>query len=86
MLLILTLFDMGGGGGGASHVFDHCAQTLRRRKLKLGDFFLLIYGASKRLFFYHSNEFVTEYSTFSEVIIPYMFPYNEIFKVFKSKI
>ena len=31
----LTLFDMGGG----QNVFDHfCAQTLRGRKLKLGDF------------------------------------------------
>ena len=35
----LTLFDMGGGGMMApQNVFDHCAQTLRRRKLKLGDF------------------------------------------------
>ena len=35
----LTLFDMGGGHDGPSqNVFDHCAQTLRRRKLKLGDF------------------------------------------------
>ena len=39
----LTLFDMGGGGGGrgmldSQNVFDHCAQTLQRRKLKLGDF------------------------------------------------
>ena len=36
----LTLFDMGGGGGmmTSQNVFDHCAQTLRRRKLKLGEF------------------------------------------------
>ena len=41
----LTLFDMGGGGGGGGgrmmapqDVFDHSAQTLRRRRLKLGDF------------------------------------------------
>ena len=38
----LTLFDIGGGGGGhdaSQNVFDHCAQTLRERKLKLGDFY-----------------------------------------------
>ena len=40
----LTLFDMGWGGG---NVFDHCAQTLKRIKLKLGDF----YGASKKVIF-----------------------------------
>ena len=35
----LTLFDMGGGGhDGPPNIFDHCAQTLSRRKLKLGDF------------------------------------------------
>ena len=37
----LTLFDIGGGGGGmmaSQNVFDHCAQTRRRRKLKLGNF------------------------------------------------
>ena len=36
----LTLFDMVGGGGmmAPQTVFDHSAQTLRRRKLKLGDF------------------------------------------------
>ena len=37
---ILTLFDMGGGGGhdALQNVFDHCALTLMKRKLKLGDF------------------------------------------------
>ena len=35
----LTLFDMGGGHDGPpQNVFAHFAQTLRRRKLKLGDF------------------------------------------------
>ena len=34
----LTLFDMGGGMMAPQNVFAHCAQTLRRRKLKLGDF------------------------------------------------
>ena len=33
----LTLFDMGGHDGPQDN-FDHCDQTLRRRKLKLGDF------------------------------------------------
>ena len=33
----LTLFDMGGMMA-PQNVFDHCAQTLRKRKLKLGDF------------------------------------------------
>ena len=32
----LTLFDMRGMMA-PQNVFDHCAQTLRRRKLKLGD-------------------------------------------------
>ena len=38
--LFLTLFDMGGGGGimAPQNVFAHCAQKVRRRKLKLGDF------------------------------------------------
>ena len=36
----ITLFDMGGGGGhdAPQNVFDHCAETLRKRKMKLGDF------------------------------------------------
>ena len=33
----LTLFDMGAMMA-PQNVFDHCAQTLKRRKLKLGDF------------------------------------------------
>ena len=32
----LALFDM--GGMMAPNVFDHCSQTLRRKKLKLGYF------------------------------------------------
>ena len=37
---LLTLFDIGGGGGhdGPQNVFHHCAHTLTRRKLKLCDF------------------------------------------------
>ena len=35
----LTLFDMGGGHDGPKNVFNHCAETLRRRKLKLCDFY-----------------------------------------------
>ena len=33
----LTLFDMGSNDG-PQNVFDHCAQTLKKKKLKLGDF------------------------------------------------
>ena len=51
-----TLFDMGGGGGRGEmmappNVLDHCAQTLRRRKLKLV-FFLNInpWSIKKKLF------------------------------------
>ena len=37
--LLLTQFDMGVGGMMApQNVFDHCAQTLRKRMMKLGDF------------------------------------------------
>ena len=34
----LTLFDLGGVMMTPQNVFDHCAQTPRRRKLKFGDF------------------------------------------------
>ena len=38
-IISLTLFDMEGGGHDAPpKCFSHCAQTLRRRRLKLGDF------------------------------------------------
>ena len=33
----LTVFDIGGHDD-PQNVFGHCAQTLRKRKLKLGDF------------------------------------------------
>ena len=42
---------MGGGHDGPQNVFDHRAQTLRKRKLKLGDFLILIYVASKKVIF-----------------------------------
>ena len=39
---LLNPIQRGGGEGGmvphSKNVFDHCAQTLRRRKLKLDDF------------------------------------------------
>ena len=42
---------MGEGGMMAlQNVFDHCAHTLRRGKLKLGDL-ILIYGASENISF-----------------------------------
>ena len=34
----LTPFDMGGAMMAPQNVFDHCAQMLRRRKLKFADF------------------------------------------------
>ena len=34
----LSLFDMGEGMMSPQNVFDHCAQTLKRWKLKLCDF------------------------------------------------
>ena len=37
IIVILTLFDIGGMMG-PQDVFDHCAQMLKKRKLKLGDF------------------------------------------------
>ena len=36
------------------NVFAHCAQTLRRRKLKLGDL-ILIYEESKKGYFWFSR-------------------------------
>ena len=46
---------MGGGGGGGGHdgsqnVFHHSAQTLRRRKLKLGDFNINLWSIKKVIF------------------------------------
>ena len=38
---LLTLLDIGGGGGGGGvpkNGFDHCAETLQSRKLKLSGF------------------------------------------------
>ena len=46
---------MGGGGGGADgpqNVLDHCAQTLRWRKLKLGDFNINLYSIKKSYFWF----------------------------------
>ena len=61
------------------NVFDHCAQMLTRRKLKLGDFQYLSMEHQIKLFLVpyviwccHSNKFVREYSGFSEVIVPYV--------------
>ena len=36
--LVFNPFRHGGGGMMAPNIFDHCAQTLRRRKLRLADF------------------------------------------------
>ena len=71
----LTLFDMDGHDAPPpppQNVFDYCAQTLWRRKLRLADVTIAtsLLGSTRgflKLSFH-------------------MFPYDEIFKVFKSKI
>ena len=48
----LSLYDMGGmGHDGPQNVFDHCAQMLKKRKLKLCELLILIYGASRKVIF-----------------------------------
>ena len=38
LMTMLTLYDIGDGHDAHKNVFDHCTQTVRRRKLNLGDF------------------------------------------------
>ena len=50
---VLILFDMGEEGlcpPPPPNVFDHCTQTLKRKKLKLSDFHYY-YGASEKVIF-----------------------------------
>ena len=78
----------GAGQDGPQDVFAHRAQTLRRRKLKLGDL-ILIYVALKKLFWLprlSGVTMVTSLSGSTRVFLKlsfYMFPYN---KVVKSKL
>ena len=74
------------------NVFDHCAQTLRMRKLKLGDFNINLCSSKKCYFWLNRLSGVTMATSLSGStrdflkLSFYMFPYNEILKVFKSKI
>ena len=60
------------------NVFVHCAETLLSSKVKHW-LLILIYEASKKLYLviqviqgYHNNQFVVEYSRFSELIALYV--------------
>ena len=74
------------------NVFDHCAKTLWRRKLELGDFYINSCSIKKSYFWFPRLSGVTiatilSGSTRDFLKLSYnMFPYNEILKVFKSKI
>ena len=91
VLTVLTLFDMGGGGMMApQNVFDHCAQTLRRRK-NLVTFNINLCSIKKSYFWFPRLSGVTIATSLSGSTQDFlklsfrMFPYNEILKVFKSK-
>ena len=82
------------GGRGPScpqNVFDHCAQTLKRRKLKLGDFYYQSMDHQRKYFWFSRLSGVTTatsllLSTWDFLKLSfYMFPNNEILKVFWSK-
>ena len=74
------------------NVFDHCAQTLRTRKLKLGDFYINLFSIKKSYFWFPRFSSVTIATSLSGGTLDFlklsfhMFPYNEILKVFRSKI
>ena len=73
------------------NVFDHCVQTLRRRKLKLGDFNINLWSI-KSYFWLTRFSGVTIATSLSRSTRDFlklsfhMFPYNEILKAFKSEI
>ena len=92
-IFCFTLFDMGGGHDGPQNVFDHCAHTLRRRKLKLCDFLNTDLWSIKKSYFWFPRlsgvAIATSLSGSTRDFVKlslHMFPYNEILKVFKSKI
>ena len=80
---------MGGGHDGPQNVFDHCAQTLRRRKLT---FNINLCSIRKSYFWFPGLSDVTMATSLSGItrdflkLLFHMFLYNEILKVFKSKI
>ena len=78
LTLYLTLFEMGDHDG-PQNVFDHCAQTLRRRKVKLCDFNINLWSIKKVTVWFPRSSSVTiatslyrEYSRFFEVFVPYV--------------
>ena len=66
-------------------VFDHCAQMLTRKKLNLVTFNINIWSIQKKLFCFPRLSGVKIESRFSALSF-HIFPYNEILKVFKSRI
>ena len=74
------------------NAFDHCAQMLRRSKLKLCDFSYQSMEHQKSYFWFTRLSGVTTAMSLSGStrdflkLLFHMFPYNEISKVFKSKI
>ena len=75
------------------NVFDHCAETLWSRKLKHCDRCIIIYEVPKESYFWFPR---MSGVTIATILLRstrdflnlsfHMFPYNEILKVFKSKI
>ena len=76
---------------GGHDVFDHCAQTLRRRKLKLCN--LILTMEHQKSYFWFPRLFgvtiATSLSGSTRDFLKssfHMFPYHKILKVFRSKI
>ena len=71
------------------NVFDHCAQTLRRGKLKLGDFHINLFSIKKDIFGFLGYPLLSVCQGVLEIFLRvsfHMFPYKEILNIFKSKI
>ena len=73
------------------NVFDHCAQTLWRRKLKFGDFNINLWSIKKVIFWFPWLSSVTIATSLPEStryflkLSFHMFPYNEILKSFQNE-
>ena len=84
---------MGGGGHKMTpqNVFDHGAQTLRRRKLKLGDFLNINLCSIKKSYFWSprlsgvtmARSLLGSTRDFLKLSF-HIFPYNEIFESFRK--